>query len=328
LLFSVRSPLASRLAAEPGLAAATDAALVGWANQRVAAARQLGWRAAIDELAGERANLEAALRAAVRRGLNAPRLLQILDRIWDRDGTGMPGDLLDKLGPRLVDPLPHDAQGLQMVLSVLNTAPRLGPPDRAAFVEAVLAAARDLGDTETLVDALSTAAPILAAAGQVGAARATFDQVIELAGKGGPWHRPARDLVNRASLEHAGPRPLDALPWYEAAVTAASRTGDDDNLAVALVNMGEVLMAAGRLRQATDVLRRGVKNMTKKSRSETAARGILAEALVRLDEPNALEFARQAERDLAAFVRVDDSLTDYLERLRVTIGAAEARAAY
>jgi hypothetical protein len=87
-------------------------------------------------------------------------------------------------------------------------------------------------------------------------------------------------------------------------------------------------MAAGRLRQATDVLRRGVKNMTKKSRSETAARGILAEALVRLDEPNALEFARQAERDLAAFVRVDDSLTDYLERLRVTIGAAEARAAY
>jgi hypothetical protein len=151
--------------------------------------------------------------------------------------------------------------------------------------------------------------------------------VIGLAGKGGPWHRPARDLVNRAAVEHAGPRPLEALPWYEAAVEAAAESGDEDNFAVALVNMGDVLMTAGRLRQATDVLRRGVKAMAHMSRSETAARGILAEALVRLDEPNALEFARETERDLIEFTRFDDSMNDYLERLRLTIAAAERHAA-
>jgi tetratricopeptide (TPR) repeat protein len=185
-----------------------------------------------------------------------------------------------------------------------------------------------LGDTETLVDALSTVAPVFAAAGMTRVARETYEQVIGLAGKGGPWHRPARDLVNRAMIDHAGQQPLEALPWYESAVDAATETGDEDNLAVALVNMGDVLMTAGRLHQATEVLRRGVKAMAHLSRSETAARGILAEALVRLDEPNALEFARVAERDLTEFTRFDDSMNDYLERLRLTIAAAEQRSAH
>jgi predicted ATPase/class 3 adenylate cyclase len=329
LLFSVRVPMTNRLAADPSLAAATDAALVSWANQRVAAARPAGWRAALDELAAERANLEAALRAAVRRNLNAPHVLQMLDRIWDRDGTSMPSDLREKLDARLTAPLPHDADGLRMVLSIMNSSRGVGMTDwvgdRVARAEAVLAAARDLGDTETLVDALSTAAPVFAAAGMTGVARETYEQVIALAGRGGPWHRPARDLVNRAMVDSAGPRPLESLSWYEAAVDAATQTGDDDNLAIALVNMGDVLMTSGRLHQATAVLRRGVKAMAHMSRSETAARGILAEALVRLDEPNALEFAREVARDLSEFSRFDDSMTDYLGRLRLTIAAAEDR---
>lgn len=329
LLFSVRVPMANRLAANPSLAAETDAALVTWANQRVNAARAAGWRAAVDELAAERANLEAALRAAVRRNLDAPRVLQMLDRVWDRDGTEMPSDLRAKLEGRLTGPLPRDADGLLMVLSIMNTSRGVGMTDwvgdRVARAEAVLAAARGLGDTETLVDALSTVAPVFAAAGMTRVACETYEQVIGLAGRGGPWHRPARDLVNRAMVDHAGQRPLEALPWYEAAVEAATKTGDEDNLAVALVNMGDVLMTAGRLHEATDVLRRGVRSMAHMSRSETAARGILAEALVRLDEPNALEFAREAERDLAGFTRDDESVNDYLERLRLTVAAAEHR---
>ena len=94
------------------------------------------------------------------------------------------------------------------------------------------------------------------------------------------------------------------------------------------MNIGDVLMAAGRLHEATEVLRRGVRGMAHLSRSETAARGILAEALVRLDEPNALEFARDAEHDLSEFARYDDSMTDYLERLRLTIAAAEHRSGH
>jgi hypothetical protein len=126
---------------------------------------------------------------------------------------------------------------------------------------------------------------------------------------------------------HIGPEPLDALPWYEAAVEAALRTSDDDNRAVALVNMGEVLMAAGRLRQASDVLRRGVKAMSHLSRSGAAARAVLAEALLRLDERNAFDFAREAERDLERVCRFDTALTENLNRLRVTLSAAEDRAA-
>ena len=331
LLFSVRVPMANRLAADPALAAAADVALVSWANNRVSAARAAGWRAAVDELAAERANLEAALRAAVRRELNAPRVLQLLDRIWDLDGTGMPNDLRPTLERRLTSPLPHDADGLLMVLSIMNASRGVGMADwvgdRVARAEAVLAVARSIGDTETLVDALSTVAPVFAAAGMTKLACETYDQVIGLAGKGGPWHRPARDLVNRAMVDHAGPRPLEALPWYEAAVAAARDSGDEDNLAVALVNMGDVLMTAGRLRQATEVLRRGVKGMAHLSRSETAARGILAEALVRLDEPNALEFARETERDLVEYSRFDESMNDYLGRLRLTIAAAERHTA-
>ncbi|HWC46261.1 MAG TPA: adenylate/guanylate cyclase domain-containing protein, partial [Casimicrobiaceae bacterium] len=205
LLFSVRVPMARRLATHASLAADTDAALVSWANQRVRAARAAGWRLAVDELAAERANLEAALRAAVRRGLNAPRVLQMLDRIWDRDGTGMPADLRRGLEARLTAPLPHDADGLLMVLSIMNTARGVGMSDwvgdRVARAAAVLAAARSLGDTETLVDALSTVAPVFAAVGMTRVARETYEQVIGLAGNGGPWHRPARDLVNRAMID-------------------------------------------------------------------------------------------------------------------------------
>jgi hypothetical protein len=120
---------------------------------------------------------------------------------------------------------------------------------------------------------------------------------------------------------------MEALPWYEAAVEAATRTADEDNRAVALVNIGDVLMTAGRLHQASEVLRRGVMAMAHMSRSETAARAVLADVLVRLDEPNSLDYAREAAHDLEQVTRVDSSMADYLERLRVTIAAAEQRAA-
>jgi tetratricopeptide (TPR) repeat protein len=321
--------MAARLAEDAALAARTDAALVSWANQRVVTARAAGWREALDELAVERSNLEAALRAAVRRTLDAPHVLQMLDRIWDRDGTGLPADLQQGLEARLGTPLPEDATGLRMVLSIINVTRGIGVSrsmaGRAELADAVLAAVRRLGDTETLVDALSTLAPIIAAAGRMDEARSMYKEAIDLAGEGGPWHRPARDLVNMAVSYHRGRAPLDALPWYEAAVEVGLRTGDEDNRAIALVNMGDVLMTAGRLRQASETLRRGVKAMTHMSRSAAAARVILAEALVRLDEPNSLDFAREAERDLAEISRFDPSMVDYLERLRVTIAASQHR---
>ena len=73
---------------------------------------------------------------------------------------------------------------------------------------------------------------------------------------------------------HIGSRPLDSLPWYEAAVQTAVSTGDEDNRAIALTNMGDVLMTAGRLHEASEVLRRGVMAMSHMTRSETAARVI------------------------------------------------------
>jgi predicted ATPase len=331
LLFSVRVPMAARCAADDSLASATDAALVHWANQRVAHARTAGWRSALDELTVERANLEAALRAALRRDLNAAHVLQMLDRIWDRDGIPTPADLRAALDARLAAPLPDDAEGLRMMLSIINVSRGMGMSnhlaDRAELVDTILDRARRLGDRETLVDALSTLAPILVGAERIEEGRALLEEAIGFAGQGGPWHRPARDLVNLAVSYHIGRDPLEALPYYEAAVEAATRTADEANLSVALVNMGDVLMGAGRLRQASEVLRRGVKMMAHMSRSETAARTILAEALVRLDEPNSLEFARDAARDLAVMSRTDPSMTDYLERLVVTIAAAEERAA-
>jgi len=330
LLFSVRVPMANRLAADASLAEVADAALVAWANERVAQARNAGWRGALEDLAPERANLEAALRAALRRGLEAPRVLQMLDRIWDRDGAGTPADVRELLDAQLSRPLPDDADGLRMVLSIVNVLRPLGmSADTGRWIpiaDDVLAAVRRLDDVQLLVDALSTLAPVVAGAGQIDRARSMYDESIGLADQGGVWHRPARDLVNVAVTHHVGPAPLDAVPWYEAAVEVASRTADEDNLAVALVNMGDVLMMAGQLRQASDVLRRGVKAMAHMSRSETVARGILAEALVRLAEPNSLEFAREAERDLTEFSRSDNSMNDYLERLRITIAAAEERA--
>jgi class 3 adenylate cyclase/tetratricopeptide (TPR) repeat protein len=330
LLFSVRVPMANRLAADSSLAEATDAALVAWANQRVATARAAGWRGALEDLAPERANLEAALRAALRRGLNAPRVLQMLDRIWDRDGTGMPADVREALDARLAVPLPHDGEGLSMVLSIVNVLRPIGMSDAIGrwitIADQVTDAVRRLRDVELLADALSTLAPVLVGAGQIDRARSMFHEAIGLADQGGLWHRPARDLVNMAVTHHLGTTPLDALPWYESAVEVARRTADEDNFAVALVNMGDVLMMAGQLRQASDALRRGLKAMAHMSRSETVARGILADVLVRLDEPNSLEFAREAERDLTDFTRLDDSMTDYLERLRITIAAAEQRA--
>jgi predicted ATPase/class 3 adenylate cyclase len=329
MLFSVRVPMAARLAGDRALAAAADAAIVGWANDRVSAARPAGWRAALADLAPERANLESALRSALRRGLDAPRVLQMLDRIWDRDGAGPPADLRAGLEARLSAPLPDDADGLRTILSIMNMSAgvRADPRERLALAERLVAAARRLDDPEVLVDTLSTLAPIFVAAGQVEQGRAMYREAIDHAGDGGPWHRPARDLVNMAITFQIGPQPLDALPWYEAAVEAALRSSDDDNRAVALVNMGEVLMSAGRLRHASDVLRRGVKLTSHLSRSGAAARAVLAEALVRLDEPNALEFAREAERDLEQISRIEPALTEKLHRLRVTLAAAEERAA-
>ena len=101
---------------------------------------------------------------------------------------------------------------------------------------------------------------------------------------------------------------------------------DEDNRAIALVNMGDVLMTEGRLRQASEVLRRGVMAMAHMSRSVSAARAILADVLVRLDEPNSLDYAREAERRSGAGIAVRSSMSDYLERLRLTIAAAEKRA--
>jgi tetratricopeptide (TPR) repeat protein len=191
----------------------------------------------------------------------------------------------------------------------------------------LLAAARRIHDPEVLVEALSTLGPIFASAGQLEQAQASYQEAIELAANGGAWHRPARDLVNMAVTLHVGAEPLDAVPWYEAAVQTAIRTGDEDNGAIALVNMGDVLMTAGRLREASEVLRKGVKAMAHMTRTEPAARAILADVLVRLDEPNSLEYAREAERDLRRMGSFDTSMTDYLERLRTTIAAAEDRAA-
>jgi tetratricopeptide (TPR) repeat protein len=234
------------------------------------------------------------------------------------------------LTARLTGALPDGADGLRMVLSIMNMDGGHAAPEeqrsRVELAERVLGAARRLGDPELLVDALSTLGPVFVAAGHVELGRAMYEEAIGRAGDGGPWHRPARDLVNMAVTFQIGSDPLDALPWYEAAVEAAVRTADDDNRAVALVNMGEVLMAAGRLRQASDVLRRGVRAMSHLNRSGAAARAVLAEALVRLDEPNALDFAREAERDLERACRFDPSMTENLNRLRVTLSAAEDRA--
>jgi predicted ATPase/class 3 adenylate cyclase len=330
MLFSVRMPMVNRLAGEPELAAATDSALVSWANQRVATARRGGWRAAIDDLHGDHVNLEAALRAAARRGLNAPRVLQMLDRIWDREGSVLPADLRTSLEARLTTPLPQDKASLQMLLSIVNATRGVGHShdvgQRTEVAPRLLAAAREVGDSELLVEALSTLAPIFVARGDIDQAQQMYQEAIELAEQGGEWHRPARDLTNMAVTLHIGSNPLDAVPWYEAAVQTAVRTGDEDNRAVALANMGDVLMTAGRLHEASEVLRRAVKAMGHMSRSETAARVILADVLVRLDEPNSLEYAREAERDMERICAFDNSMADYLARLRVTIAAAEERA--
>jgi Tfp pilus assembly protein PilF len=195
-----------------------------------------------------------------------------------------------------------------------------------AVAPELLAGVRRLGDTEVLVDALSTLGPIFAAAGQIDEAQQMYQEAIDLAGHGGEWHRPARDLINMAVTFHVGAQPLNAVPWYEAAVQTAVRTGDEDNRAVALTNMGDVLMSAGRLHEASEVLRRAVMAMAHMTRSETAARVILADVLVRLDEPNSLEYAREAEQDMQRLCAVDNSMADYLARLRVTIAAAEERA--
>jgi tetratricopeptide (TPR) repeat protein len=265
----------------------------------------------------------------MRRSLNAARVLQILDRIWDRDGTRMPADLRAAIEVRLSQPMPGDADGLAMLLSVLNAARPMGMSDATgrseAVAERVLAAVRLLDDRVLLVDALSTLGPSVLAAGRRERAKELYDEAIALAGHAGAWHRPARDLVNLAVWHHIGPTPLDAVPWYEKAVEVAVRGADEANYAIALVNLGDVLMMDGQLRQASDALRRGLKAMTHMNRSERVARAILAEVLVRLDEPNSLEFAREAERDLTEFTRIDDSMADYLERLRITIAAAEQR---
>jgi predicted ATPase/class 3 adenylate cyclase len=330
ILFSVRMPMQNRLGREPELAAATDAALVAWADRRVSAARALGWRAAAELLAPERANLEAALHAAARRELNAPRVLQMLDRIWDSEGSAVPAGLRSLLEGRLAQPLPDDdVDGLQMLLSIMDVTKGVGLSSAmSSAVEVaskIVAAARELGDAELLVHALSTLGPACASAGRIAEAQDTYREAIDLAAHGGQWHRPARDLVNMAITFHVGPDPLRAVPWYETAAQTAARTGDEDNRAVALVNLGDVLMTAGRLREASEALRRGVKAMAHMTRSETVARVILADVLVRLDEPNSLEYAREAERDMQRLLAGDASMADYLARLRITIAAAEER---
>ncbi len=331
MLFSVRTPMARQLAAEPELAAAAETALVTWANERAESARSAGWRGAVDTVAPEQANLEAAVRAALRRGLAAPRVVQLLGRLWDDTGTGIPPDIAELVDRLAQAPVPQERAGLLMLLSCLSVTRGLGLhaglADRLGLANEIIARARELGDAETVVEALSELAPVFVVGGDVDGARTLYAEIIAAAGAAGQWHRPARDLVNLAISFHIGPEPLEALPWYDRAVDVALQTGDEDNRAVALANSGDVLISAGRLREASARLRQALKLLNPTSRISTGARAMLADALVRLDEPNAMDFARDAERDLAEMTRVDASMADYLERLRITIRAAEQRAA-
>jgi tetratricopeptide (TPR) repeat protein len=170
------------------------------------------------------------------------------------------------------------------------------------------------------MEANSVAAPSLTAAGDLAGARDLLREAIELASPPPLWHRPARDLVNLGVTFHIEQDYPAAVRAYEEAVAVAHATGDEDNLRAAILNTADVLLLMGEPRRASDYARRGVRDVVPTSVFAIIGRSLLAEALLRLDEPGAREFALEAEAAHAAFCERDPSMLDYLERLRTAMG--------
>jgi non-specific serine/threonine protein kinase len=235
---------------------------------------------------------------------------------WTLEGTVSPSTMA-WAERALVEPLAADADqvrinaaALRLVRGLATTVSDDVHVDRA---RALVAVARSLDDPQVLRTATSEAAIILDRAGLQAEAEPLHQETVRLSEAPDQSVGPA--LLDLGVSYHLVGKLGEAEQNYRSAL---AHVGDDPlNRTSCLINLGEVMLDAGRFDEAASQLRAALQDArSHRPKAGAWALALLAEAEARrgaIEEARAL--AEQAERDLLPLCAGDPSLRSVLDRM-------------
>jgi tetratricopeptide (TPR) repeat protein len=235
---------------------------------------------------------------------------------WTLEGTVSPSTMA-WAERALVEPLAADADqvrinaaALRLVRGLATTVSDDVHVDRA---RALVAVARSLDDPQVLRTATSEAAIILDRAGLQAEAEPLHQETVRLSEAPDQSVGPA--LLDLGVSYHLVGKLGEAEQNYRSAL---AHVGDDPlNRTSCLINLGEVMLDAGRFDEAASQLRAALQDArAHRPKAGAWALALLAEAEARrgaIEEARAL--AEQAERDLLPLCAGDPSLRSVLDRM-------------
>ena len=311
MLETVREYALERLVASGEEASIRDAhaasflALAQEAEDRSAGPEELAWK---DRLEVEHANIRAALGWLLTGGPpeDGLRLAAAMERFWTDRGYLAEGRAwLERALTRADDrATPERAKALRAAgMVAFHQGDRA---EAAAFGEASLVIARQLGDRLAVAGALLLVGMVAWRRGDPARGVACLDEALAIQRHLGAPNAVARVLVELATAAHAGGDMASPVPLLEEAIALYRRTGYLTGLNTALANLAVVHQIAGDHARAEALMEEGLAIARRLGIKISVAMhlGNLANLpQVQADPPRAARFYRES---LAAFVELGD----------------------
>ena len=333
ILETVREYALERLVASGEEASIRDAhaafflALAQEAEERSGGPEELAWK---ERLEVEHANIRAALGWLLTGGPpeGGLRLAAAMERFWTERGHLAEGRAwLERALARSSDRATYErARALRVAgMIAFHQGDRT---EAAAFGEASLAIARQLGDRRAIAGALLLVGMVAWRRGDPGHGVACLDGALAIQRDLGAPNAVARVLVELATAAHAGGDLASPVPLLEEAISFFRRTGYLTGLNTALANLAVVHQIAGDHARAEALMEEGLaiaRRLGIKSGVAMHLGNLANLPRVQADPPRAARFYRES---LDAFVELGDraGIAESLDDI-AGFAAADGRAA-
>jgi predicted ATPase/class 3 adenylate cyclase len=321
MLVTTREVARRQLAGSPARLDAARSALMDWASE-AAKDSDTAMRLTPDEVQALQAGLDWGLERRV------PGRGAVMDRLarWElaRSRSATSVELARRA---LSEPEPDDADEVLLHLGAMRLIEGLGSTSVVPLedLRRIAARARSLGDPGTLAKALRAYAMSLGRQGRHDEAVPLLHEVLAL-GDDNAEVDQSRTLIDFGVALHLVGDLSAAEANYRRAL---ERLGlRDVNRGLALANLAEVLLDAGRLDEARDQLRAAIRETIGRPNLSAWSAGLLVEAEARLGNLEvALALAAQAEIELRQVLESDPSVAYVRDRMRHALRDAGGTAA-